>query len=72
MENPSWKNPDSINQRVSDKLLKRAEMGRSKYGVTMDRNDLKYRDWLLHLQEELLDGAVYIEKLLHGNRDENA
>lgn len=38
----------------------------------MDRNDLKYRDWLLHLQEELLDGAVYIEKLLHGNRDENA
>jgi hypothetical protein len=71
MENPSWKNPDSINQRVSDKLLKRAEMGRSKYGVTMDRNDLKYRDWLLHLQEELLDGAVYIEKLLHGNRDEN-
>ena len=72
MENPSWKNPDSINQRVSDKLLKRAEMGRSKYGVTMDRNDLKYRDWLIHLQEELLDGAVYIEKLLHGNRDENA
>jgi len=64
MENPSWKNPDSINQRVSDKLLKRAEMGRSKYGVTMDRNDLAYRDWLLHLQEELLDGAVYIEKLL--------
>lgn len=72
MENPSWKNPDSINQSVSDKLLKRAEMGRSKYGVTMDRNDLKYRDWLLHLQEELLDSAVYIEKLLHGNRDENA
>jgi len=72
MENPSWKNPDSINQIVSDKLLKRAEIGKSKYGVTMDRNDLKYRDWLLHLQEELLDGAVYIEKLLHGNRDENA
>ena len=38
----------------------------------MDRNDLKYRDWLIHLQEELLDAAVYIEKLLHGNRDENA
>ena len=64
MENPSWKNPDSINQSVSDKLLKRAEIGRNKYGVTMDRNDLKYRDWLIHLQEELLDGAVYIEKLL--------
>jgi len=38
----------------------------------MDRTDLKYRDWLIHLQEELLDGAVYIEKLPHGNRDENA
>lgn len=65
MENPlSMSQPDRVNKRVSEKLLHRAEVGRSKYGVTMDRLDLSQKDWLVHLQEELLDGAVYIEKLL--------
>lgn len=53
-----------IENRVSEKLLSRAETGFSKYGVTMERNDLSHGEWLVHLQEELLDGAVYIEKLL--------
>lgn len=53
-----------IENRVSEKLLSRAETGFSKYGVTMERNDLSHVEWLVHLQEELLDGAVYIEKLL--------
>jgi hypothetical protein len=30
----------------------------------MERDDLNKEEWLIHLQEELLDGAVYIEKLL--------
>jgi hypothetical protein len=30
----------------------------------MEREDLTHKEWLIHLQEELLDGAVYIEKLL--------
>ena len=65
MGNPlSMSQPDRVNKRVSEKLLHRAEVGRSKYGVTMDRLDLLQKDWLVHLQEELLDGAVYIEKLL--------
>jgi hypothetical protein len=53
-----------IEDKVSEKLLSRAERGFSKYGVTMEREDLTYKEWLIHLQEELLDGAVYIEKLL--------
>lgn len=53
-----------IEDRVSEKLLSRAERGFSKYGVTMEREDLSKEEWLIHLQEELLDGAVYIEKLL--------
>lgn len=55
---------DSINEEVSKKLLARAETGHLKYGVTMDRRDLSLVDWLQHLQEELLDAAVYVEKLM--------
>jgi hypothetical protein len=53
-----------IENKVSEKLLTRAEAGINKYGVTMERGDLTHKEWLIHLQEELLDGAVYIEKLL--------
>lgn len=53
-----------IENRVSEKLLSRAETGLNKYGVTMERDDLSHEEWLIHLQEELMDGAVYIEKLL--------
>ena len=30
----------------------------------MTRNDLDLVDWLIHLQQELMDACVYIEKLL--------
>ena len=36
---------------------------RDRYGVNTDRTDLSTLEWLQHLQEELMDGAVYIEKL---------
>lgn len=35
-----------------------------KYGKTLERNDLSEEDWLIHLQEELMDASLYIEKLL--------
>lgn len=52
-----------IEERVIDKIRERADIGESKYGVTMERTDLTRVEWLNHLQEELLDGAIYIEKL---------
>lgn len=52
-----------IEERVIDKIRTRAEIGEAKYGVTMERGDLNRVEWLNHLQEELLDGAIYIEKL---------
>ena len=55
--------PDSVVQAVIDKFASRAKMGKEKYGVTMDRNDLEFWDWLNHFQEELTDGIVYAEKL---------
>jgi len=53
-----------IEEKVATKLLERAEVGFKKYGTTMERNDLNLRDWLVHLQEELMDASVYVEKLL--------
>ena len=55
--------PDSVVQAVIDNFAARAKMGKEKYGVTMDRNDLEFWDWLNHFQEELMDGIVYAEKL---------
>jgi hypothetical protein len=52
-----------IEEQVIDFLRTRAETGKRKYGVTMEREDLSFLEWLQHLQEELLDGAVYVEKL---------
>ena len=52
-----------VEERVIKMISDRAEVGEKKYGVTMERTDLNKLDWLVHLQEELLDAAVYIEKL---------
>ena len=51
-------------EQVINKIRKRAEVGKNKYGVTMERTDLNTLDWLVHLQEELMDAAVYIERLM--------
>lgn len=50
-------------EKVIEKIRQRAKVGLKKYGVTMEREDLTDIEWLTHLQEELLDGAVYIERL---------
>jgi hypothetical protein len=52
-----------IEEAVIATIRARRERGRAKYGVTMERGDLSLVDWLTHLQEELLDAAIYVEKL---------
>lgn len=56
--------PDANVERVRQKLLHRSEAGLRKYGVTTERKDIDLHGWLTHLQEELLDAAVYIEATL--------
>lgn len=53
--------PDANVEAIRTKLLQRSEVGLAKYGVTTERKDLTAFEWLAHLQEELLDAAVYIE-----------
>ena len=54
---------DSIVESVLEKFKQRSEEGIKKYGVTMDRKDLSGLEWMTHLQEELMDATLYIEKL---------
>jgi len=54
---------DSIVESVIKKFQQRSDLGQKKYGVTLDRTDLKPMDWIVHAQEELMDGILYLEKL---------
>ena len=50
---------------VVNKMLSRSEAGIRKYGTTLERTDLEFIDWLTHLQEELMDAALYVERIKH-------
>jgi len=50
-------------ENVIKQLRDREEEGLRKYGVSTERTDLTTLQWLQHLQEELMDASVYIEKL---------
>ena len=54
-----------IEDKVCKKIQKRAQHGLKKYGVTLERDDLTEEQWLVHLQEEMMDACGYIEALLY-------
>jgi len=54
---------DTIVNSIIQKFLQRSNLGKQKYGVTLDRTDLEPLDWIQHAQEELMDGILYLEKL---------
>ena len=51
-------------ETVRAKLAQRSAVGIAKYGTTTARKDIDLAGWMLHLQEELLDAAVYIERVI--------
>ena len=54
---------DKIVNRVLEAYKMRSNEGIRKYGTTLERDDLSPFEWLTHLQEELMDATLYIEKL---------
>lgn len=54
---------DTIVESVITQFKARSQRGIDKYGVTLDRTDLSTLEWLIHLQEELMDATLYIERL---------
>lgn len=53
-----------IEYQVVSKILERSNKGLDKYGTSMERSDLSRLEWLIHAQEEAMDMAVYLEKLI--------
>jgi hypothetical protein len=41
----------------------RSRLGQLKYGTTLDRTDLTPQQWAQHMQEELMDAILYLERL---------
>jgi tRNA A37 threonylcarbamoyladenosine biosynthesis protein TsaE len=54
---------DKIVEDVMAKYRQRSEVGIAKYGTTLEDNKATLIEWLTHLQEELMDATLYIEKL---------
>ena len=52
---------DAIVAKVIEAYKTRSEIGIAKYGTTLEENNTD--DFLQHLQEELMDATLYIEKL---------
>jgi len=52
---------DAIVAKVIEAYKTRSEIGIAKYGTTLEENNTD--DFLQHLQEELMDATLYVEKL---------
>ena len=54
---------DPVVERVVDKFVERSNVGFKKYGVTLEDDPSDLMAWLNHIQEELQDATLYIQKL---------
>lgn len=54
--------PDKIVREVVTKYKQRSDTGIKKYNTTLEENNTD--DFLVHLQQELMDATLYVEKLL--------
>ena len=54
---------DRIVEQVINKFQERSKQGIKKYCTTLADNNLSQEQWLTHLQEELMDAVVYLEKI---------
>jgi hypothetical protein len=60
-------NSDQIVLEVIEKYAQRSEIGIAKYGTTLQTNNKD--NYLKHLQEELMDATLYLQKLMTLNKE---
>ena len=58
---------DEIVEQVINKYQTRSDVGIRKYRTTLETNNKD--NFLNHLQEELMDATLYIQKLMDQNRE---
>ena len=56
-------NTDKVVQDVKDLYEQRSQVGIKKYGTTLEDSKESLEAFLVHLQQELMDATLYIEKL---------
>ena len=61
---------DPVVERVVDKFVSRSDVGFAKYGITLDNDKSNLFAWMNHLQEELMDAALYLHKLKESSTEE--
>jgi hypothetical protein len=54
---------DTVVLSVISSFQERSRAGQLKYGTTLDRTDLTPQQWAQHMQEELMDAILYLERL---------
>ena len=54
---------DTVVTAVVRSFEERSRAGQLKYGTTLDRTDLTPLQWAQHMQEELMDAILYLERL---------
>jgi hypothetical protein len=58
---------DQVVDNVIDKYYERSQVGITKYGTTLYNNNKD--NYLNHLQEELMDATLYLQKLMDLNQE---
>ena len=61
---------DPVVERVVDKFVSRSDIGFAKYGVTLNEDKSNLFAWINHLQEELMDAVLYMQKLKESSTEE--
>ena len=61
---------DPVVERVVDKFIDRSDVGFKKYKVTLEDDHSNMFAWINHLQEELMDATLYLQKLKESATEE--
>jgi len=61
---------DPVVERVVDKFVDRSDVGFEKYKITLDKDPSDMFIWMNHLQEELMDTVLYLQKLKENTTEE--
>jgi hypothetical protein len=61
---------DPVVERVVDKFISRSDVGFEKYGITLEEDMSNVFIWINHLQEELMDAVLYLQKLKESSTEE--
>lgn len=55
---------DPVVEDLIEKFKARSAVGIKKYGTTLENNQLPLEQWLIHAQEEAMDCALYLNKII--------